>query len=205
MPYKVNIYYFSFIKVIFDYFFGLLVLFFILPVLIIISFLILLISGWPAIFIQKRTGKGGNSFQIYKFRTMYVGAHKQQSKLKNLNQAPGPMFKIFNDPRFVGIGRFLSKVGLDELPQIFNILKGEMSFVGPRPLPVSEAKNLSSSWNFRKQVKPGIFSEWTLSSNRHDSLTDWKELDKKTLSQGSIIYDIKVISLTLLRSLRIIN
>lgn len=205
MPYQVNTYYFSIIKVLFDYFFGILVLFLIFPILIIISSLILFISGWPAIFIQKRMGRGGRSFNIYKFRTMYIGAYKQQSKLKSLNQAPSPMFKIFEDPRFVGIGKILSKIGLDELPQIFNILKGEMSFVGPRPLPVAEAKKLSSAWDFRKQVKPGVFSEWTLASNRHDSLTDWKELDKKTLSQGGIIYDIKVISLTLLRSLRIIN
>jgi len=205
MPYKVNNYYFSFVKVLFDYVLGLLGLSLIFPFLIVISLLIILISGWPAIFIQKRTGKSGKSFNIYKFRTMYVGAHKEQSKLKNLNQAPGPMFKIFDDPRFVGIGRILSKIGLDELPQIINILKGEMSFVGPRPLPVSEARKLSSTWDFRKQVKPGIFSEWTLANNRHDSLTDWKELDKKTLSNGGVIYDLKLIVLTLLRSLRIIK
>jgi len=205
MPYKVNSYYFSFYKKIFDLIFGLLVLLLIFPILIIISLVIILISGWPAIFIQKRMGKNGKSFLIYKFRTMYIGAHNQQIKLKKFNQAPGPMFKIFDDPRFVGIGRILSKIGLDELPQIFNILKGEMSFVGPRPLPVAEANNLSSSWDFRKKVNPGIFSEWTLASNRHDSLTDWKELDQKTLRNGGIIYDLKIITLTLLRSLRIIK
>lgn len=148
-------------------------------------------------------GKSGKSFMMYKFRTMYVGAHKQQTKLKGLNQAPGPMFKIFDDPRFVGIGKFISRVGLDELPQIFNILKGEMSFVGPRPLPVAEAKELSSAWDFRKLVRPGIFSQWTLADNRHDSLTDWKELDRKTLSQGSVTQDLELISSTLLKSFRI--
>lgn len=146
-------------------------------------------------------GKNGKVFSIYKFRTMCKGAHKQQKKLKDLNQAPGPMFKIFDDPRFVGIGRILSGTGLDELPQLFNILKGEMSLVGPRPLPVAEAKQLSSAWDFRKLVKPGIFSEWTFSGNRHRSLTDWKELDRLTLSRGGLFYDLKLILLTIHKSL----
>jgi len=205
MPYRVNSYYFSLIKTLFDLLFGIFVLFFTFPILILISIIILLTAGYPFTFTQKRVGKNGKVFLIYKFRTMYVGADKQQQKLKDLNQAPGPMFKIFDDPRFVGIGKFLSRTGLDELPQLFNILKGEMSFVGPRPLPVNEVKKLSSVWDFRNEVKPGIFSEWTLASNRHDSLTDWKELDKKTLSHGGLSYDLKLIFLTLKKSLRAIN
>jgi lipopolysaccharide/colanic/teichoic acid biosynthesis glycosyltransferase len=205
MPSKVNSYYFSLLKIFFDYFFGFLILILITPILIFIGLLVLVTAGRPVIFIQKRMGKNGKGFQIYKFRTMYKGAHLQQKKLSSLNQAPGPMFKIFDDPRFTGIGRFLSKTGLDELPQIFNILKGEMSFVGPRPLPITEAKQLSSAWDFRKLVNPGIFSEWTFAKNRHDSLTDWKELDRLTLSRGGVFYDLKLIFLTLRKSLVFLN
>lgn len=202
MPHKVNDYYFSSIKSLFDLSFGLLIFIFISPLILLISLLIFIKSGWPVFFIQKRMGKNGKNFFIYKFRTMCKDAHKQQIKLKNLNQAPGPMFKIFDDPRFVGIGKFLSSTGLDELPQIINILKGEMSFIGPRPLPVAEAKKLNSNWEFRKVVKPGIFSEWTLMENRHHSLHDWKRLDQQTLVNGGIIYDLRLIFLTLLKVLK---
>lgn len=201
MPHKVNSYYFSPLKVFFDYFFAFIILVLIFPILVIIYFIVLVTAGYPVIFVQKRMGRNGKPFLIYKFRTMCKGAHKQQKKFQRLNQAPGPMFKIFDDPRFVGVGRILSGTGLDELPQIFNILKGDMSFVGPRPLPISEAKQLSFSWEFRKSVKPGIFSEWTFSSNRHRSLTDWIELDRLTLSRGSIFYDLKLILLTIRKSL----
>ena len=159
----------------------------------------------PIIFTQKRTGKDGKTFTIYKFRTMKKNASLLKHKYLEFNEAPSPMFKIHNDPRFVGIGKLLSQSGFDELPQLVNIIKGEMSFVGPRPLPVNEVKKLSSVWDFRNEVKPGIFSEWTLASNRHDSLTDWKELDKKTLSHGGLSYDLKLIFLTLKKSLRAIN
>lgn len=141
---------------------------------------------------------------MYKFRTMKLGAHQEQAQLQKLNQAPGPMFKIFDDPRFVGVGRWLSKSGLDELPQLFNVMKGEMSVVGPRPLPVAEAKKLSADWNFRHQVKPGIFSEWTIAENRHRSLTDWKKLDQLTVNRGGWRYDLSVIFKTLAKSLAFI-
>jgi lipopolysaccharide/colanic/teichoic acid biosynthesis glycosyltransferase len=200
MPHKVNSYYSSASKLFFDYTFAFLIIPIVVPLVAFISLFVFITAGWPIFFVQKRTGKGGKPFSMYKFRTMYRNAHRQQKKLIKLNQAPGPMFKIFEDPRFVGIGRFLSGSGLDELPQIFNILKGEMSFVGPRPLPVNEAKQLSAAWEFRTAVKPGIFSEWTLAENRHNSLTDWKELDRLTVSNGGMQYDLKIIIVTLIKN-----
>ncbi|NCO12685.1 sugar transferase [Candidatus Pacearchaeota archaeon] len=197
---KVHPYYFSFLKVFFDYLFAIIIFILIFPILFLIGLTIFISAGYPVIFIQKRMGKDGKTFQMYKFRTMYRGAHLEQDKYKSLNKAPGPMFKIFDDPRFVGIGRILSRTGLDELPQIINILKGEMSFIGPRPLPVSEAKQLSQAWSFRHLVKPGIFSEWTFADNRYNSLADWRELDRKTLSNGGIKYDLKLIFFTLIKS-----
>lgn len=205
MPSKVNSYYSSFSKVFFDYLFALFVFIVIIPILFFISLVILVTAGHPVIFVQKRVGKAGKPFRMYKFRTMCRGAHLQQKKYQSLNKAPGPMFKIFDDPRFVGLGKFFSRTGLDELPQIINILKGEMSFVGPRPLPVSEAKQLSSAWSFRHLVKPGIFSEWTFAKNRHDSLTDWRELDRLTLTKGGVHYDLRLIFLTLLKSFGAVN
>ena len=128
---------------------------------------------------------------------MYVGAEKNQWRYRKNNQAPNPMYKNWEDPRFVGIGRWLSKTGLDELPQLFNIIKGNMSLVGPRPLPIYEAKKLDKSWNFRYLVKPGIFSEWSAVVNKISSLQDWKKLEKETLKSGGIKYETKIISKTL--------
>ena len=162
------------------------------PVLLTVSVLILITAGRPILFIQKRIGWHNRPFSIYKFRTMWPGAHQNQWRFQAQNQAPAPMFKIYDDPRYVGVGKWLARTGLDEVPQLINILKGEMSVVGPRPLPIKEAAQLSSNWNFRHLVKPGIFSEWTISPVRHQSLTAWKELDQLTLSQGSLLSDLKL-------------
>jgi len=120
---------------------------------------------------------------------MRRNAELDRNRYEHLNQAPYPMFKIFNDPRFIGIGRWLSQVGFDELQQLINILRGEMSFVGPRPLPTKEAKLLDRSWDFRYSVKPGIFSYWTLSKDRHESLAIWKKLDQMTLKRGGFWFE----------------
>lgn len=130
---------------------------------------------------------------MIKFRTMYIGAHSDQKKYWKLNESPFPAFKLGNDPRFVGIGRWLSKTGLDELPQLINIIKGEMSLIGPRPLPISEAKKMTGSWNFRYKVKPGVISIWALSDKRHKSLRDWQRLEIQTVQEGSLGNDIKVL------------
>lgn len=147
-------------------------------------------SGRPIIFKQKRTGKNGKEFTVYKFRTMVKNAEflliKNQKDFAKLNYAPKPMFKIESDPRFTKFGRLLSKTGLDELPQIINIVKGDMSLVGPRPLPINETKELKEidpHWYcWRHQVKPGLFSVWVLDDKRHQSLKIWKQLEKDTLS-----------------------
>jgi len=110
------------------------------------------------------------------------------------NEAPEPMFKMQDDPRFVGIGRWLSRSGLDELPQLFNILRGNMSFVGPRPLPVEEAAALPASWEFRYQVRPGLVSEWVLSEKKYGSLRDWREAEATSLVTGSITHDIALLA-----------
>jgi lipopolysaccharide/colanic/teichoic acid biosynthesis glycosyltransferase len=164
-----------------------------LPLIALISLLIFVFSGPPIIFIQKRTGQNKEPFKMYKFRTMAKGASKLKKHYAHLNQAPAPMFKIHDDPRLTKLGKNLYQLGLDELPQLINIIKGDMSLVGPRPLPIRQANKLSSKWNFRYQVKPGLFSQWTLDEDKYKSLKAWRNLEKKTINQGSLFLDIKII------------
>jgi lipopolysaccharide/colanic/teichoic acid biosynthesis glycosyltransferase len=167
------------------------------PLLIAIAGIVFITAGSPVFYSQKRTGKHNREFSVFKFRTMVMGAEKNQKKLQAQNEAPYPMFKLHNDPRFVGVGRWLSNTGLDELPQLWNILRGEMSFVGPRPLPVNESKKLlllKPAWQFRTLVKPGIFSEWSIDQRRHQSLARWQKLDALTVSQGGLFFELKLIA-----------
>ena len=182
-------YYHSRGKRLFDITLSIVLLIIFCPLLLSIALLVYLTIGTPVIFWQKRTGLNQATFKMVKFRTMRLNAELDRTQYEHLNQDPYPMFKIFNDPRFVGIGRWLSQVGFDELPQLFNILRGEMSFVGPRPLPTNEAKLLDHSWDFRYTVKPGIFSFWTLSKDRHKSLAIWKKLDQMTLKKGGFWFE----------------
>jgi lipopolysaccharide/colanic/teichoic acid biosynthesis glycosyltransferase len=167
----------------------LIILIMFLPIFIIILPILFWQIGQPIIFKQKRTGKDEKEFIIFKFRTMVKNAELLRSqnlkKLSKLNYAPQPMFKIGDDPRFIKIGKFLSHTGLDELPQLFNVLKGDMSLVGPRPLPINETtilKKIDPNWClWRHQVKPGLFSLWVLDDSRHQSLKMWKKLEKETM------------------------
>ncbi len=195
-------YYYSWQKRTFDVATASLILILSLPLLILTSLAIGFSDGWPIIFSQKRVGLNQKNFTMFKFRTMVKNADQLKNKLLKQNQAPWPMFKLDHDPRFIKIGRFLSKTGLDELPQLINILRGEMSLIGPRPLPVNEVKNLPKGWEFRHLVKPGVFSEWTLAAERHHSLTKWKRLDKRTLSRGGWLYEINLAKKTGLKILR---
>lgn len=165
-------------------------LFFLSPFFILLYILIFIYDGNGVIFKQKRFGKNKKIFTLYKFRTMKKGATYVRNKLQILNEAPYPMFKIKNDPRFTKIGKKLSLTGIDEIPQLINILKGNMSFIGPRPLPIDEANQLDQTWNFRYKVKPGILSKWALSPKRHLSLPHWKKLEKEDLQFGSVKSDI---------------
>jgi lipopolysaccharide/colanic/teichoic acid biosynthesis glycosyltransferase len=124
---------------------------------------------------------------------MVTNAEQLKKKLLHKNQAPLPMFKIFSDPRFIIGGKFLSATGIDELPQLFNVLRGEMSLVGPRPLPLEEAAKLPKSWHFRFLVKPGLFSHWSASQDRHKSLRHWKDLELQTLVEGGPFSDAVLI------------
>lgn len=149
-------------------------------------------------FSQKRVGKSGKVFRLYKFRTMYPGADRDQEKYRHLNEADGPVFKIRDDPRYTKIGKWLAKTGLDELPQIINVLKGEMALVGPRPLPPDEEKQIPNRQRQkRRRVKPGLTSSWVIAGAHNLSFSKWMELDMKDIDNKNFIYDFVILTKTL--------
>lgn len=138
-------------------------------------------------------GKNHKSFWIYKIRTMMEGADKLQEKLRKKNEADGPVFKIRNDPRYTRIGRFLSHSAFDELPQLINIIKGEMAFVGPRPLPQREALQVPKKYQKRFSVLPGMTSSWVVQGNHDLSFQQWMELDCKYSGHSSPYQDVVIL------------
>jgi len=160
-----------------------------LPLQLLIGVVILISSGFPVLYLQRRIGKDGKPFLLYKFRTMVVGAEKLQKELRHLNEAEEPAFKIHDDPRFTRIGNFLSHTGLDELPQLINVLKGEMALIGPRPLPVAEAQKLKPWQNERHTVQPGIISPWVLEGHNHKPFDRWMRSDIAYVKKKSFTYD----------------
>lgn len=170
--------------------FGLLVL---SPVLIIVSILIKLESDGPIIFSQDRIGYKGQKFKMYKFRSMVVNAEELKKKLAEQNEMSGPMFKMKNDPRVTKVGKFIRKTSIDELPQLINILKGEMSLVGPRPSLPKEVKEFEPWMMERLEVKPGLTCYWQVSGRNDIDFEDWMKLDIKYVRERSFWVDIKLI------------
>ena len=190
-----------------DFGLSLLVFFLMWPVFLVISLLVKISSLGPVLFRQKRTGKNGSVFTLYKFRTMKKNAHKLQKKYLYLNEADGPVFKIRDDPRFVnGLGKFLARSGLDELPNIFNVLKGDLSLVGPRPLPLDEAKKIPTKIKkIRESVLPGITSLWVVSGTHDLSFSQWMKLDLQYTESVNFSQDLKILIQTLILCLRLIK
>lgn len=162
-----------------------------IPVVALVAVIIFLESGGPVGFRQKRVGFKGKSFVIYKLRTMKKGADKKQKFYRRLNEADGPAFKIKHDPRFTRAGEFLSHTGIDELPQLLNIVRGEMALIGPRPLPVNESGRLTGFQKQRLNVLPGIISPQAITANYHRSFKKWMESDVEYAKNKSFIYDLK--------------
>ncbi|MDO8551789.1 MAG: sugar transferase [bacterium] len=186
-------------KRVFDFTLSAVIVILLSPLFLIIAILIKKTSRGSIIFTQKRTGKNGKSFTLYKFRTMVPNAESLKKKYQHLNEADGPVFKIKNDPRFTKIGKILSISGLDELPQLFNTLKGEMSLVGPRPLPIAEEAKINQKYqNKRRKVKPGIVSLWTMNGASHSSFQSWVESDMDYIKRCSLKIDLSIIVGTLL-------
>ncbi|MEK7166143.1 MAG: sugar transferase [Patescibacteria group bacterium] len=160
-----------------------------LPMMLVIAILIAIFTGLPILYQQKRVGKSGMPFVLYKFRTMVRDADSFKKNLLHKNEASGPVFKMFGDPRFTPLGKSLSHMGLDELPQLFNILKGEMALIGPRPLPLNEATKLTITQKKRQQIKPGIISSWIIEGYHTQTFNNWMISDLNYIRQKSLSYD----------------
>jgi exopolysaccharide biosynthesis polyprenyl glycosylphosphotransferase len=169
------------------------------PVLFGIALMIKLTSPGPIVFKQKRVGLRGRPFNLYKFRTMIVDAEKLKQQLEAENEADGPVFKIKDDPRVTNIGKFLRKSGLDELPQLFNILKGEMSLIGPRP-PLPEETKSYKRWQLRRlSVKPGLSCFWQIKPDRNSiKFEKWMEMDLAYIDNWSLRLDFIILLKTIL-------
>ena len=178
-----------------DIVFSLLALILLAPLALLISLAIVLDSpGDGAIFRQRRVGRDGKLFWLYKFRTMCPDAEEQLNELLSQNQMDGPVFKIKGDPRITRVGRFLRKTSLDELPQLLNVLRGDMSIVGPRPALPREVELYSDYQRQRLYVTPGLSCYWQIAPHRDQlSFEEWMDLDIKYVHERSFPVDWKII------------
>lgn len=166
-----------------------------LPIMILTWIAIKIASPGPAIFTQMRSGRHGHPFKMFKFRTMCTDAEQKKQELQAMNQMSGPVFKVDRDPRIFPLGRLLRKLSIDELPQFFNVLTGDMSLVGPRPLPVYEVEKFADpSHRRRLSMKPGITCLWQISGrNEIKNFDQWVELDLKYIDNWSLWLDISIL------------
>lgn len=173
------------------------VLIILFPVMLVVSILIKLTSPGPVLFVQNRVGMNQRQFKLYKFRSMVVDAEARKFALEQMNERDGPVFKMEKDPRTTPIGRFLRRTSIDELPQLFNVLSGEMSLVGPRPPLPEEVKRYQ--WLFRKRlsVKPGITCIWQISGRNNVSFDRWMEMDHEYIENWSLWLDLKILLKTI--------
>jgi exopolysaccharide biosynthesis polyprenyl glycosylphosphotransferase len=167
------------------------------PIMAAIAVAVKLDSDGPIFFVQERVGLNRRRFPAYKFRTMVVGADRLQADLEHLNEAEGPVFKIEQDPRCTRLGRWLRRLSLDELPQLANVLMGDMSLVGPRPLPVRDVDRIDTRWHRRRfSVKPGITCLWQINS-REPKFDDWIRSDMEYIDNWSLTLDLKILAKTI--------
>lgn len=168
------------------------------PILLIIAILIKVDSKGPIIFSQTRVGYKGKNFKMYKFRSMVKDAEVLKSDLESKNEMSGPMFKMKKDPRITRIGRFLRKTSIDEIPQLLNVIKGDMSLVGPRPSLPNEVCQFDDWMLKRLEVKPGLTCFWQVSGRNDIEFEEWMKLDIKYVEERSLLVDVKLILRTFL-------
>ncbi len=162
------------------------------PLMVLLAIAIKLSSRGPIFFAQQRCGMNGRTFSLYKFRSMYAGAEIKRRELEKCNEMDGPVFKIKRDPRITPLGRILRKLSLDELPQLFNVIKGDMSFVGPRP-PLAIEVELYKLWQRRRlSLKPGLTCIWQVSGRNKIGFEKWMEMDLEYIDNWSLWLDFKI-------------
>ncbi len=185
-------------KLLLDFFGALVLILLTAPLMLLLAALIKITSPGPVFFRQQRSGLNGAPFEILKFRTMMTNAEQMKHELAAMNEMTGPVFKITNDPRITAFGKWLRQWSLDELPQLFNVLRGEMSLVGPRPLPVDEVRRFSDLAHRRRlSVKPGLTCLWQIKGrNQISDFKEWVRLDLEYIDNWSIWLDLKILLLT---------
>jgi exopolysaccharide biosynthesis polyprenyl glycosylphosphotransferase len=189
----------SLAKMLMDFFGAVVLLILLSPLFLLIAAAIKCVSPGPVFFKQQRSGLSGAPFTLYKFRTMVTNAEQFKHELETMNEMRGPVFKVTNDPRVTRIGKWLRRYSLDELPQLFNVLRGEMSLVGPRPLPVDEVKRFNDLAHRRRlSVKPGITCLWQISGrNQIADFKEWVRLDLEYIDNWSLWLDLKILLRTI--------
>ena len=165
------------------------------PILILTAIAIFIDDPGPVLFKQTRIGKDNKPFKIYKFRSMKINAEELKASLMKQNQDKGANFKIKHDPRITRVGRIIRATSIDELPQLINILKGDMAIIGPRPFIAEEQRNLPSD---RLMVKPGLSCYWQIGGKNSLTLSEQIELDRKYVRERSVIVDVKIIVKTMI-------
>lgn len=187
-----------FIKEIFDIICGAVLLVMLSPVFILVALTIKIFSKGPVFFVQERLGINKRLFKLYKFRTMVPDAEAKIGGLEYLNEMQGAAFKIKNDPRITAIGNFLRKTSIDELPQLLNVIKGDISLVGPRPLPNRDYNGFKKDWQCRRfSVKPGITCTWQISGRNNITFDKWMEMDLEYIDKWNLLMDFKILLKTI--------
>ncbi len=173
------------------------------PLLLLFAILIKLDSPGPVLFRQVRVGLNRRRFEVLKFRTMVNEADARQSTLESMNEAEGPVFKIKNDPRVTRLGAFLRHFSIDEFPQLINVFKGEMSLVGPRPLPLRDVARIDTQWHKRRfSVKPGLTCLWQVNGRSDVNFEKWVRMDLEYIDTWSLKLDLKILLKTIPAVLR---
>lgn len=170
---------------------------FLSPLFLALAIAIKLDSPGPVLYRSIRVGKGGKTFTFYKLRSMIHGAEQHRHRIAHLNEVTGPVFKIARDPRITRVGRILRRTSLDELPQILNILKGDMTLVGPRP-PLPQEVRQYQSWQLRRlSVRPGLTCLWQISGRSRLSFDEWMRLDMEYIARRGFALDLKILVRTI--------
>lgn len=170
----------------------------VLPLFVIAAVAIKLDSPGPILFVQERMGFNKRRFRMFKFRTMQIDAEARMKEIEHLNEKKGPIFKIRKDPRITRVGRWLRKTSFDEMPQLLNVLMGDMSVVGPRPLSIRDALLLEETWQKRRfSVKPGLTCLWQVSGRSNLSFDEWMQLDLEYIDRWSLVLDCRILLRTI--------
>lgn len=184
------------VKRFFDVILSLLALVILSPVFLFTAIAIKVEDGEPVIFKQERSGLNGSVFMMYKFRSMIKNAPELHESLLVKNELDGPAFKLKDDPRITKVGKFIRRTSIDELPQLINIIKGDMSIVGPRPLPVYETEQCNEYQKQRLLMKPGLTCYWQVMGRNDIGFDEWVELDLKYIKNSGILTDLGIIIMT---------